>query len=468
MGEVRFVGWVKPVLLFGLVILGLGQGALQAQRPKLEDRVHGAQPFPSKANNPSLQVPLQPGALLRVTMSNPLNWAEWHAGSWMEADFPGPVYSNGKVVIPARSRLVFEIDQVQITRDKSQHHRPRPSTVHELVQSLFQKEKAHVVSFRTAAVISPSGSVTPVHASILSTGDLAPVRQSKKKEEGGGGSTGDQGQAKKSFGHSRYAGLILKLEQPAVFPSISSATFRTLEDSDEPAKIRAGTQARLMLMSGLSASGNRNGDTFQARLVEPIFLDDGRVLPEGALLEGRITRRVPPRCLNRGGKLHFAFVRMTLPSGYSTPISASLSGSEGEATTPLTLDSEGSVSASKQGKAAILLNVGTSWLLGKIVDDIVEETFKFSVEAVASGTAATYARYVGMGVGVALIALQHGQDVRLPQYSELEVTFNRSVALAPAKAGHEAGLPLDSNSEEFGTPISLPAVNEMKPDAVSN
>ena len=307
-----------------------------------------------------------------------------------------------------------------------------------------------MLTLRTAAVISPSGSVTPIHASVLSVGDRVPVQLGNKDREVG--STNDsQKQTRTAFRHSRDTTLIVKLEQQAVFPASGPTLMPPSKALDGVLKSKAAAQARLMLLNELRASANREGDSFQAVLVEPVFVDGAIGLPEGTLFEGKISKSVPPRRLNRSGKLHLSLDWIILPTGHIKSISASLSGAESDGRVRLTLDPEGSINASRPGKAAMVLDVGASWLFGKLVDDLVEEGFKWSAEAVASGTTAAAARYVGMGAGVIMFVLQKGHDVRLPSYAEIEVAFNRSVILDPIRSTVDAS-PLDdtaSGEENF-------------------
>ncbi len=89
----------------------------------------------------------------------------------------------------------------------------------------------------------------------------------------------------------------------------------------------------------------------------------------------------------------------------------------------------------------LLLNIGTSWLAGKIVDDRIEEGIKWGVEGIANGSVATTARYFGLGTGLALFALHKGRDVLLPQFAEIEVTFNRPLFLELGAERKTLGLP---------------------------
>ena len=80
----------------------------------------------------------------------------------------------------------------------------------------------------------------------------------------------------------------VRIELP-VQPEVPRAASR-------PVTIPQGTRADCLLLTELRASENKQGDTCQARLVEPIFQPDGQLLlPEGSLLDGHIAKLVQPR-----------------------------------------------------------------------------------------------------------------------------------------------------------------------------
>jgi hypothetical protein len=57
----------------------------------------------------------------------------------------------------------------------------------------------------------------------------------------------------------------------------------------EPRQIVQGTQFRLKLLSDISSSSSRNGDSFIAVTIEPIMLGDHLLLPAGTRIRGVVT-----------------------------------------------------------------------------------------------------------------------------------------------------------------------------------
>lgn len=94
------------------------------------------------------------------------------------------------------------------------------------------------------------------------------------------------------------------------------------------------------------------------------------------------------------------------------------------------IDSEGTLEGGRRGKVATVVGVGAAYLVGKVADDLLEEGVKFGVGIAASGTATIVARYVEIGTGLLFFFARRGKDARLPEYTELEVTFNRPVVVS--------------------------------------
>ena len=125
-----------------------------------------------------------------------------------------------------------------------------------------------------------------------------------------------------------------------------------------------------------------------------------------------------------------AFDRLILSTGTPVAIPNSISAMEAE-NKDVWMDSEGSVRGGSRTKKRALLDLGLGYLTGKLADDLFEEGVKLGVSKAASGTVTVVARYIGIGVGLAVFFGQRGKDVRLPLYTELELTFPRDVVLAP-------------------------------------
>src|SRR5947208_14526609 len=96
--------------------------------------------------------------------------------------------------------------------------------------------------------------------------------------------------------------------------------------SGETMTVPAGTQAKVILMDAVSASGSHEGDTFRARLIEPISVSSTFVLPEGSVLGGRVAKAQKTRVVSRSGSLLLSFTSVTNRDGTDKRIDACVPG----------------------------------------------------------------------------------------------------------------------------------------------
>lgn len=200
-----------------------------------------------------------------------------------------------------------------------------------------------------------------------------------------------------------------------------------------PLVIPAGTRLRVVLVSPLDSALNRNGDAVRAVLTDPVEIPGGTAepmfLPAGTEITGRVSKAAGARWLHRPGRLGLAFQRIATPcQGVAAELSGSLTALDRHEASAFRVDGEGAVSGGPQSKWKLLLQVGTSYAFGKLVDDLMEEGLKGAAGA-AAGTAATAARYPGLGLGLTLFAIQRGREVSLPAYQEIEITLSRAAEL---------------------------------------
>jgi hypothetical protein len=159
------------------------------------------------------------------------------------------------------------------------------------------------------------------------------------------------------------------------------------------------------------------------------------LVPEGSTIEGTIVYWKPPRRLRRAGQLRLAFGRVNLPDGGAIDLDASVTALEALRGSRITLDKEGTLRASAATKKRAALDLGLAYVVGKVVDDVLEESIKAGASAAATGTITTVARYVGLAAGTAFFFAHRGRDVALPEYTELEIVVTRPErADAPADA----------------------------------
>ena len=377
------------------------------------------------------------GALLRVALAEPIKLSHWRPGSSLSGVLLRPLYAQEREAIPAGSQVQLVVEKIE--REKQAKNRVSGS-LSRLWNTSPRKRRVYSVWFRSATLTSPDGCVTPVTVSCGRIGKFIQVRAKPEgitftpeppSETAQDTTTSTEPVLQSQASERLWSGrrrlvLVLQLEKeitlrlPVRPPALSNSGKQLI--------IVASSRARLSLLTPLSASKNREGDWFQARLVEPLRWE-GQLISEGSLFEGRITRRLPPRRLSRPGSLYLNFERIIPPEGPPIAISSSIVGVEADRGVSLKMDSEGMLRGRNPGVGAFAVEVGLSYLLGKLIDDLLEEGIKAIAAGTASGTAAAIGRYFGMGTGLCLFLQRRGANVTLEKYTELEVTFRHRAVM---------------------------------------
>jgi hypothetical protein len=111
--------------------------------------------------------------------------------------------------------------------------------------------------------------------------------------------------------------------------------------------IPAQTEATAQLLSGIHTQVSHVGDPIRAQLLKPVYVDGHVALPQGTLLDGRITRIRSAGRLRRPAELSLRFEQITLPDGQDQPIAAVLTALDTPAPPKVRLDSEGQLKGTK-------------------------------------------------------------------------------------------------------------------------
>ena len=214
----------------------------------------------------------------------------------------------------------------------------------------------------------------------------------------------------------RHPMVTVQLEEPLSF-SLAAQPAAPLPPPDQPLTLPAGTLARLVLLTRLSASENHQGDPFQARLLEPITSEGHLALPEGAMFGGHVGKVIPARRLSRPASMYLSFDQVTLPDGSTQKISGSLASADLDRKVDMSVDSEGGLQGRSRGFKRTLGALGIGFATEQVVDEAVEMAMH------AAGP------YVGVSTSLFMFLGKHGNDVTLPRYTELEVVFERPVTV---------------------------------------
>ena len=424
----------------GWVVNKLSGVLLSALAFCLPSVVAAQDPAPPAANLKEYDVPA--GAILRMELSGPVNVSHLKPGSELAGQLVRPVYVYDRALIPAGSQVHAVVDKVEKQKAaEKKGFMDRLDTVRSLGMN---HHNFYAVSLRTATVKLPSGAEVPMDLRFIRGGEEVRLQANEAGQMKVGGSTGkDLAQhapgvsqvarikhGKKQAQEYRHPVATLEVEHAAKLELPEQAEVPRV--TEHPVTIPAGTHADFLLLNELRASENKQGDTFHARLVEPIFQPDGHLLvPEGSVLDGHIAKLEHPRRLSRAGSMYLVFDRLTEPGGEGQKVAASLASAEVGKKEPISMDPEGGLHG-KGGAKTLAKRVAVGAASQQVADEVVE----LATHAVAP--------YASVGVGLFVLLGGHGNDVDLPQYSDLQVVFGRPLTMPQQAAAPPPNQPAES------------------------
>jgi len=367
------------------------------------------------------------GAILRMELSGPLNVSHLKPGSELAGQLARPVYVFDRALIPAGSPVHAVVEKVEKQRvAEKKGFMERVDTVRSLG---LNHHNFYEVTLRSSTVKLPSGEEVPMELRFIRGGEEVRLQANEQGQMKVGGTTGKDlaqhapgvsqvakiGRGKRQAQEYRHPVATLEVERAARLelpeqPEVPRAT-------SQPVTIPEGTHADFLLLTELRASENKQGDTFQARLVEPIFQPDGHLLvPEGSLLDGHLARLVQPRRMSRAASMYLVFDRLTEPGGETQKVAASLAGADVGRKEPVNMDPEGGLHGKSGAKS-----LAKRAVVGVVSQQIADEAVEMATHAVAP--------YASVGLGLVILFGGHGNDVDLPQYSDLQIIFGRPLTV---------------------------------------
>ena len=199
------------------------------------------------------------------------------------------------------------------------------------------------------------------------------------------------------------------------------------------------------LEDGVTSATAKPGDAVTALVVEPVFDKDSQlVVPQGAMLVGKVTAAKAARSFGRNGKLRFTFQQVRFPEGFNKPVQGALGGAATEQSQNLLLDAEGTITPRNQASAIAPL------LLTMLASRALDEDGNLTAQTgVASNGFGLVGRVVGLAAGSRNIAagigfyaaglsfyenfLRRGQNVIFPKDTriEIETTPLRAPVITP-------------------------------------
>ena len=174
--------------------------------------------------------------------------------------------------------------------------------------------------------------------------------------------------------------------------------------SSVPVTVPAGTEIHVTLNTAVGSSTSRAGDTFTARIVDPVLSGDRVALPAGSSVRGQISNAVPAKkgLSDKAGSLTLSFDRVATPAGYNAAMSAGLTKT--------------GTGSGKKNAEIIGGSAAGGALLGRILGG--------SSKKAAVGTV------LGGAIGAGVAAGSKGEDVDLPAGSPLTIRLDQPLTIS--------------------------------------
>lgn len=369
-----------------------------------------------------------------------------------------PVYSGSSELFPAGSAVSMKVERTQRRRRPPNDHWPWEI-------KLFTPRHENYPIFESGLVSTPAGSQVRLHLSLISIERERHVRISSARKKSNGGV--EQTQSNQNTGSANA-------RTQKAFSDELTFTFEAAE-RDAPRDERAGNgssptnslsaaaiqdlavgeHAKIVLLDPLTASKGRPGERFRARVIAPVTSGGIIIVPEGSLLEGHIARVVPPRWLSRSGSLLLNFDGLMLAGSKPASVSASIVGIDLDRRSHTKIDSEGVLRGAHPGKLWTLINLGTTGGIAKVSDDGLQLVIEAVVSTATDVSTAGTGRIAASCASAIFMITRHGRDVVLPKYTEMNIVFNRSVAV-PESHANTTAMSIDAASGTGSTAPVLP------------
>jgi hypothetical protein len=189
------------------------------------------------------------------------------------------------------------------------------------------------------------------------------------------------------------------------------------------------------LMDDIGSNGAVQGTKVRAMVTEPLFNKDEQLqVPQGSVLLGEITQAHAAGKWGKGGVLRFSFRELQFPQGFVQKVHGAPVAVDATQNSHIQLDAEGGVKPATKGVAAPLI-------MGLLATSALheDEASVLSTGGASNGFAligrvaalAAHSQYVGAafgiyGTGRAVYSrwIAHGEDVRFPKHTRIEVVLD--------------------------------------------
>lgn len=357
---------------------------------------------------------------LKLRLDTPLKVSKLKPGDPISGKLLQDAYLGAAELFPASSAVHLTVDGLERRHRVPNDHWP-------WMIKVFTPRHENYPVFRTASITDADGHETALQVSVVSVGKEVEVAPKAKK-------------------NAQMSGLPPKArrELGPVITLWAGGNYRVNGNSGaavatDPVTVPAGTEAKVILLRDVSASKDRKGDSFQARLIEPVRLGPRLILPEGTVFDGKVLKSRSPRILSRSGSIYLTFTKLTVPGQPSIPIAASIAGADIGQRSHTVIDPEGQMHGDRPGRAWMLLNVGVTAGIAKEVDDGAQLVIEAIVSSATDASTAGSARIAATCASAIFLLTRHGRDVVLPKYTQMKIMFDRPVEVGQPALGSASG-----------------------------
>ncbi len=190
--------------------------------------------------------------------------------------------------------------------------------------------------------------------------------------------------------------------------------------TEDMVTIPAGTELRTELTTLLSTKTNKNGDSFTARVAEPIFAKGEEIVPNGSILEGHVSFIKSPGRATGVGEMRLVADSITTPDETKFTVAAGLQDAQGAGGAHVKGD-EGTVAGEGKSKKDTAVETGIGAGVGAGVGAIAD-----------GGTGSLYGLGIGAATGLIHSLIKKHKDLILPQGTELSFVISRNVSAKKA------------------------------------
>ncbi len=182
--------------------------------------------------------------------------------------------------------------------------------------------------------------------------------------------------------------------------------------------IPAGTKIPISLKNAISTKGNQQGDPVYAETTFPVVINERIVIPAGTYVQGRIMQIKPAPRFKGRAEVMMHFTTLIYPNGYTVMLPGSLENAPAVDKAKVK-DKEGTIRAdSDKGRKA-----------AEVAVPAAEGGALAGGLASGSRGGALAGAGLGAAVGVGIAMFSHGNEVKLPPGTTLEVVLQRDVAV---------------------------------------